>query len=33
MISHERDYRKMKNGIPADTPKLGYVIDRRHIRK
>jgi hypothetical protein len=28
VISHDRDYRKMKNGIPADTPKLGYVLDR-----
>ncbi|MEG4280756.1 DUF5678 domain-containing protein [Microcoleus sp. MON1_C1] len=28
VISPDRDYRKMKDGIPADTPKLGYVIDR-----
>jgi hypothetical protein len=28
VISHDRDYRKMKDGIPADTPKLGYVLDR-----
>ena len=27
VISHDRD-RKMKNGIPADTPKLGYVLYR-----
>jgi Retroviral aspartyl protease. len=30
VISHDRDYRKMKDGIPADTPKLSYVIDRIH---
>jgi hypothetical protein len=28
VISHDRDYRKMKDGIPADTPKLSYVLDR-----
>ena len=28
VISCDRDYRKMKNSIPADTPKLGYVLDR-----
>lgn len=28
VISHDRDYRKMKDEIPADTPKLGYVIYR-----
>jgi len=28
VISHDRDYRKMKDGIPADTPNLSYVIDR-----
>jgi Family of unknown function (DUF5678) len=28
VISCDRDYRKMKDGIPADTPKLGYVLDR-----
>lgn len=28
VISCDRDYRKMKDGIPADTPKLGYAIDR-----
>lgn len=28
VISGDRDYRKMKDGIPADTPKLGYVLDR-----
>ncbi len=28
MISHARDYQKMKDGIPADIPKLGYVLDR-----
>ncbi len=27
-MSHERDYRKMKDEIPADTPKLGYALDR-----
>jgi hypothetical protein len=27
---YDRDYRKMKDGIPADTPKLGYVLDRIH---
>ncbi|MEG4585775.1 DUF5678 domain-containing protein [Microcoleus sp. MOSTC5] len=31
VISHDRDYRKMKDGIPADIPKLGYVLDRMHI--
>ena len=28
VISGDRDYRKMKDAIPADTPKLGYVIGR-----
>ena len=28
VISCDRDYQKMKEGIPADTPKLGYVLDR-----
>ena len=28
VISCDRDYRKMKDGIPADVPKLGYVIGR-----
>ena len=28
VISHDRDYRKMKNGIPADTHKFGYVLYR-----
>ena len=28
VISCNRDYRKMKDGIPADIPKLGYVLDR-----
>ncbi|MEY3868007.1 MAG: hypothetical protein RLZZ338_1898 [Cyanobacteriota bacterium] len=30
VISHDRDYRKMKDGIPDDTPKLSYVLDRIH---
>lgn len=30
VISHDRDYRKMKDAIPADTPNLSYVIDRIH---
>ena len=30
VISGDRDYQKMKDGIPADTRKLGYVIDRIH---
>ena len=28
VISGDRDYRKMKDGIPADVPNLSYVIDR-----
>lgn len=28
MISRDRDYRKMKDGSPADLPKLGYVLGR-----
>ena len=28
MISRDRDYRKMKDGIPADIRKVGYVLDR-----
>ena len=28
VISGDRDYRKMKDGIPANVPKLGYVLDR-----
>ena len=28
VISHDRDYRKMKDGIPPDTPKLSYTIER-----
>jgi len=28
VISCDRDYRNMKNGIPADTFKLGYVLYR-----
>lgn len=28
VISHNSDYRKMKDGIPADIPKLGYVLCR-----
>jgi hypothetical protein len=28
VISHDRDDRKMKDGIPHDTPKLSYVIGR-----
>ena len=28
VISCDRDYRKMKDGIPADTPNLSYVIGR-----
>ena len=28
VISHDRDYRKMKDGIPPDTPNLSYVIGR-----
>ena len=28
VISHDRDYRKMNHEIPADTPKLGYALDR-----
>jgi len=28
VISHDRDYDKMKDGIPPDTPKLSYVLDR-----
>ncbi|MEG4858926.1 DUF5678 domain-containing protein [Microcoleus sp. K1-B6] len=28
VISCDHDYRKMKNEIPADTPKLSYVIGR-----
>lgn len=28
MVSCDRDYRKMKDGIPADIPELGYVLDR-----
>lgn len=28
MISHDRDDRKRKDGIPRDTPKLSYVIGR-----
>ena len=30
VISGDRDYRKMKDGIPADVPNLSYVIDRIH---
>ncbi|MEG3982883.1 DUF5678 domain-containing protein [Microcoleus sp. T3B2] len=28
VISCDRDYRKMKDGIPPDTPNLSYVIGR-----
>ncbi|AFZ09169.1 hypothetical protein Osc7112_4901 [Oscillatoria nigro-viridis PCC 7112] len=28
VISCDRDYRKMKDRITADIPKLGYVLDR-----
>jgi hypothetical protein len=28
VISHDRDYRKMKDGIHPDTPPLSYVIGR-----
>ena len=28
VISHDRDYRKMKDAIPADVPNLSYVIGR-----
>jgi hypothetical protein len=28
VISCDRDYDKMKEGIPADIPKLGFAIDR-----
>jgi len=28
VISHDRDYRKMKDGMPHDTPKLSYVLCR-----
>ena len=28
VISGDQDYDTMKDGIPADTPKLSYVIDR-----
>ncbi|MEG3881161.1 DUF5678 domain-containing protein [Microcoleus sp. herbarium7] len=28
VISCDRDYRKMKSGIPADIAKLGFAIDR-----
>ncbi|MEG3895517.1 MULTISPECIES: DUF5678 domain-containing protein [unclassified Microcoleus] len=28
VISGDRDYRKMKDGIPADIPNLSYVIGR-----
>ncbi|MEG5232756.1 DUF5678 domain-containing protein [Microcoleus sp. AT9b-C3] len=28
VISRDRDYRKMKDEIPADIPKLGYALDR-----
>ena len=28
VISHDRDYRKMKDEIPADVPNLSYVIGR-----
>ncbi|MBE9095741.1 DUF5678 domain-containing protein [Tychonema sp. LEGE 07203] len=28
VISGDRDYGKMKDGIPADKPNLSYVIDR-----
>lgn len=28
VISCDRDYQKMKDGIPADTPQLGYALDR-----
>ncbi|MEG3866123.1 DUF5678 domain-containing protein [Microcoleus sp. Z1_B2] len=28
VISHDRDYRKMKDGIPPDTANLSYVIGR-----
>jgi hypothetical protein len=28
VISRDRDYEKMKEGIPPDTPKLSYVISR-----
>ncbi|MGL5059951.1 MAG: DUF5678 domain-containing protein [Microcoleus sp.] len=28
VISRDRDYRKMKEGIPPDMPALYYVIDR-----
>lgn len=30
VISHDQDYRKMKDGIPYDTPTLSYVIARIH---
>jgi hypothetical protein len=30
VISCDRDYDKMKDGIPADIPNLSYVIDRIH---
>ncbi|MEG4245614.1 DUF5678 domain-containing protein [Microcoleus sp. MON2_D6] len=30
VISCDRDYRKMKDEIPADIPKLGYVICHIH---
>lgn len=30
VISHDRDYDKMKDGIPPDTAKLSYTIDRIH---
>ncbi len=28
VISCDRDYRKIKDGIPPDTPKLSYASDR-----
>ena len=33
VISHDRDYRKMKDGIPPDTAKLSYTIERIYERE